>query len=99
MSTTNLPVIENATVEEFSTRMWKITANDGYVFWDRADYIDYETGMLREPAPEEIAYSRVGYYQRSIGVEAIEARIVVVPEADVPADQIYGSVTPPAEKA
>lgn len=99
MSITNLPTIENATVEVAYTRMWKITANEGYVFWDRANYIDFETGMLREPAPEEIAYSRFGYYQQSIGIEDIEARIVVVPESEVPADQIYGGVTPPVETA
>lgn len=96
MSITNLPNIDNATVEVAYTRMWKITANEGYVFWDRADYVD-ETGDWVEPAPENISYSRYGYYQQSIGIEAIEARIVVVPEADVPADQIYGDVTPPTE--
>jgi hypothetical protein len=93
----NLPNIENATVTVHRTNYWKISANTGYVFWDRADYIDYETGTLREPSPEEIAYSRVGYYPQSIGIEAIEARIVVVQESDVPADQIYGGLTPPSE--
>lgn len=96
MSTRNLPVIENATVEIYRNNYWKITANEGYVFWDRADYTDYETGMWREPAPEEIAYSRMCLCPQSIGVEAIEARIVVVPEADVPADQIFGT-TPETE--
>lgn len=98
MNNTNLPTIENVTIEIAYGIAWKITANAGYVFWDKADYVDYETGMLREPTPEEIIYSRVGYYPQSIGVEAIEARIVVVPEADVPADQIYGT-TPETEKA
>ena len=99
MDINNVPNIENATVEIAFGIVWKITANPGYVFWDRANYIDTETGTWLDPAPEEISYSRFGYYQPSIGIEAIEARIVVVPEADVPADQIYGSVTPPAEKA
>lgn len=98
MSITNLPTIENATVEVAYTRMWKITANDGFVFWDRADYVDYETGTLYEPAPEDISYSRVGYYQQSIGIEAIEARIVVVPISEVPdpENQIFGT-TPETE--
>jgi hypothetical protein len=79
MSNTNLPTIENVTIEIAYGIAWKITANEGYVFWDRADYVDYETGMLREPELKEIICSIVGYYPQSIGVEAIEERIVVEP--------------------
>jgi hypothetical protein len=89
----NMPNIPNTTIEVVYTNYWKITTNEGYVFWDRADYIDYETGMLREPAPEEIAYSIMCLCPQSIGVEAIEARIVVVPESDVPANQIFGNAS------
>ena len=42
---------------------------------------------------EEMAYSRRGYFTISFDFSCI----VVVPESEVPADQIYGDVTPPTE--
>lgn len=73
------PKIENVSIDVAFGTAWKITANEGYVFWDKADYIDNETGEMREPELKEIICSIVGYYPQSIGVEAIEERIVVEP--------------------
>lgn len=88
----SLPTIANATVQYNRYGNVEITMNEGYVFYDRNDYAHYtdEDGNPREPLPEEISYFRYGVYPRSISNEEIEARIVVVAEADVPADQIFG---------
>ena len=82
----NLPTIEHATV--FYNQYGSITVqmDSGYVFY-RSDLFPEET-----PA-EEMAYSRRGYFPTDFDF----SYIVVVAESDVPADQIYGDVTPPTE--
>ena len=82
----NLPIIEHATV--FYNQYGSITVQmySGYVLY-RADLFPEGT-----PA-EEIAYSRRGYFPTDFDFSCI----VVVPESDVPADQIYGDVTPPTK--
>lgn len=88
----SLPTIANATVQYNRYGNVEITMNDGYVFYDRENYADLtdEDGNPREPLPEEISYFRFICFPRSVSNEEIEARIVVVAEADVPADQIFG---------
>lgn len=49
------------------------------------------TEILREPLPEELSYFRAKYYPPSVTAEEIEARIVVVREADVLAHQTFGA--------
>lgn len=89
----SLPTIANATVQYNRYGNVEITMNDGYVFYDRENYADLtdEDGNPREPLPEEICYFRFICFPRSVSNEEIEARIVVVAEADVPADQIFGA--------
>ena len=82
----NLPKIEHASV--FLNQYGGITVqmDSGYVFF-RSDIFPEGT-----PA-EEVAYSRRGYFP--IGFDF--SCIVVVAESEVPADQIYGNVTPSTE--
>ena len=67
---------------------------DGYVAYRRSDYeglID-EEGNPREPLPDEISYFRAFY---NISVNADFSNYVIVPESEVPENQIFGTVTPP----
>lgn len=70
-----------------------VEMHEGFVCYDRNDYADLtdEEGNPREPMPEELSYFRAKYYPPSVTAEEIEARIVVVAEAEVPADQIFGA--------
>ncbi len=86
-----MPNIPNTTVEVAFGTAWKITANVGYVFYCLSSYPE-------GTPPEEIAYSRFGYFPQSVGAEYLENDIVVVPESEVPENQIYGT-TPETEKA
>ena len=76
---------------EFATitaRRVDIVMNEGYVYWDRADYGTDENGNFIEPAPEDISYSRARY---NVSVTRDLSTIVIVPESEVPADQIDGN--------
>lgn len=86
-----IPNIPNTTITEFGTTHWKIVANEGYVFYCLSSYPE-------DTPPEDIAYSRFGYFSKSWGAEYLENDIVVVPESEVPENQIYGT-TPETEKA
>lgn len=88
----SLPAIAHATVEYNQWGRVVITMDDGWVYWDRYDYGMDENGGYIEPAPEEICYSRYGVFATNTD---FDARIVVVAEADVPAHQIFGAITPP----
>lgn len=92
MSNNALPTIAHATVEYNQWGNIVITMDEGWVFWDRDGYGVDENGNYIEPAPEDISYSRYGVY---VATTDFDARIVVVAEADVPADQIFGDTTPP----
>jgi hypothetical protein len=85
----SLPYIPNATVTLTAYGRVEITMNDGYVFYDKDNYADLtdEDGNPREPLPEEISYFRYGVFSPATD---FDNRIVVVPEADVPANQIFG---------
>lgn len=89
----SLPNIEhiNATTNQYGSTV--IQAEAGYVFYDRCDYegLTDEEGNLREPLPEEMLYFRYKVFARSVTAEEIEARIVVLPESEVPADQIFST--------
>lgn len=63
------------------------TMNDGYVYYRRSDYADLvdEEGNPRDPYPEEISYLR---YWGNVPVGYDFSDIVIVAEADVPANQI-----------
>lgn len=94
MSSNTIPTIAHATVTANAYGRYNIVMDDGWVFWDRSDYGTDENGNFVEPLPEEICYSRAGYnYPADYD---FDNRIVVVAEADVPANQIFGDVTPPA---
>ena len=91
----SLPNIKNVTATLRPSGAIAVTANDGYVFYDRANYEDYtdENGNPCEVPAEEICYFRYIVFGKSVTAEEIESRLVVVPESEVPADQIFG--TPP----
>ena len=86
----SLPYIPNATVQYNKWNRVEIIMNDGYVFYDKDNYADLtdEEGNPREPYPEEISYFRYGVFSPATD---FANRIVVVAEADVPADQIFGA--------
>lgn len=91
----SLPNVEHTTAAKTPLGATEVTANDGYVFYDRANYEDYtdENGNPCEVPAEEICYFRYIVFGKSVTAEEIESRLVVVPESEVPADQIFG--TPP----
>lgn len=86
-----LPNIEHITATTNQYGGTVIQADEGYVFYDSYNYRDLtdEEGNPREPLPEEILYFRYKVFARSVTAEEIEARIVVLPESEVPADQIF----------
>lgn len=94
MSEVILPVIAHASVTLNVRNRVIIDMDDGWVFYDRADYADFtdDEGNPREPYPEEISYFRWGSYAPDTD---FDARIVVVAEADVPANQIFGGENNP----
>lgn len=95
MSEIILPTIEHATVTLNVRNRVVIQMDEGWVFWDRASFGTDENGNFIEPdAPEYISYSRYGVYAPNTD---FDARIVVVAESEVPADQIFGNATPPTE--
>lgn len=63
-------------------------ANEGYVLYNSDDYANLtdEEGNPREPLPEEICYVRAIY---NVPVTYDFTKFIVVPEADVPAEQIF----------
>ena len=50
-----LPNIEHTTATKRPSGATAITADEGYVFYDKNDYVDFtdEEGNPREPLPEE----------------------------------------------
>ena len=88
-----LPNIEHLTAVINKYGATAITADEGYVFYDKNDYLNLtdDEGNLREPFPEEILYSRYIVFPPSVSAAEIESRLVVVPESEVPADQIFGT--------
>lgn len=87
-----LPNIEHIISAYRPSGAISITAESGYVFYDKNDFADLtdEDGNPREPLLEELYYIRYRVFGISVTAEEIESRIVVVAEADVPADQIFG---------
>jgi hypothetical protein len=85
----SLPYIPNATVQYNKWNRVEIIMNDGYVFYDKDNYshLTDEYGNPREPLPEEISYFRYGVFSPATD---FDNRIVVVPETDVPENQIFG---------
>lgn len=92
----SLPTIEHATVTLNRYGRIDFVMDNGFVFYDLADYAGFvdDEGNPREPYPDEISYSRAGY---SYPLNYDFSTIRVVPEADVPPYQISGTVTPPTE--
>ena len=96
----NLPTVSFDSLENeyatISVNRVNVAMKTGYVFYDLADYegLTDEEGNPREPYPEEIAYSRRLF---NTSVNRDFSTIVIVPESEVPADQIFGTVTPPTE--
>ena len=90
---TTIPVIAHADV---SLNQWGrvvIQMHEGYVYWDRNDFGKDENGNYIEPEnPEDISYFRYGVYSPTTDFDNC---IVVVPESEVPENQIFGTVTPP----
>lgn len=76
--------LTHATVEPFCANGIKITMNTGYVFWDKRDYT--YNGVYEEPAPEDICYSRSGYFPITVDFSTLMEAV----ESEVPADQIFG---------
>lgn len=76
----SLPKINHATVEYNKYGNVAITMNDGYVFYDKSDYIDLvdENGKPRNPLPEEIYYSNYIVFPRSVSNEEIESCLVII---------------------
>lgn len=87
MSEIILPTIPHADVSLNVRNRVIIQMHEGWVFYDRRDYVDDE-GNFREPDPTEICYSRYGSFSPANDFDAI---IVVVAESEVPADQIFGT--------
>lgn len=88
------PIIEHATVTTNAYGRYNIVMDEGWVFYDLADYAGYtdDDGNPREPYPDEISYSRAGYnYPTNYDFSTIR----VVPEADVPPYQISGNTETP----
>ena len=85
--------IEHITATTRPSGATAITADEGYVFYDSYNYRDLtdEEGNPREPLPEEILYFRYKVFARSVTAAEIEDRLVVLPESEVPADQIFGT--------
>lgn len=88
----SIPTIEHANCYVNTIGFTVVEPHSGYVCYDRNDYLDWtdEEGNPCEPLPEEISYFRAKYYPPSVTAEEIEARIVVVAEAEVPENQIFG---------
>lgn len=84
----SLPNIEHATVTKKSSGATEIRMDEGWVFYDIEDYnnLTDEEGNPFFPPPEELCYYRFICFAPSVTAEAIEARIIVVAEADVPAE-------------
>lgn len=88
----NLPNIEHATANKTPLGATEIRMDSDWIFYDLDNYVDFmdEEGKLREPLPEEICYFRFICFAPSITAAEIEARLVVVAEADIPKNQIFG---------
>lgn len=98
----SIPNIEHATITINDYGRYNIVMNEGWVFYDLHDYNDMcddegnpiTAEQYVELHPEAISYSRVF---RNVPTTYDFSKIIVVAEEDVPADQIFGNVTPPTE--
>ena len=88
-----LPNIEHITASTNRYGSTVIQADEGFVFYDKIDYEGYTDaeGNPCEPLPEDILYFRYKVFPVSVTAEEIEDRLVVLPESEVPADQIFGT--------
>ena len=86
----SLPTVEHATVTLNRYGRIDFVMDNGYVFYDLADYAGYtdDEGNPREPYPDEISYSRAGY---SYPLNYDFSTIRVVAETEVPENQIFGN--------
>ncbi len=91
MSEIILPVIPHADVTLNQWGRVVVQMNDGYVFWDRALHTGFtdDEGNPRDPYPEEICYYRYGVFSPATDFSLF----VVVPESEVPENQIFGGNT------
>ena len=89
----SLPNIEHVTATTRPSGATALTADEGYVFYDKNVYsgLTDENGNPRDPRPDEISYFRYKVFAASVTAEQIEARIVVVAESTVPENQIFGA--------
>lgn len=90
-----LPNIPHSTITLNAYGRANIKMDDGWVFWQRTDYIG-EDGLMYEPAPEEIMYSRA-IYNISLTYN-FDEYFVVVDESTVDQSQIFSLPSPPTEK-
>jgi RIO-like serine/threonine protein kinase len=92
----NLPTIsfENITNTYATVKATRVNIimNEGYVFYDLNDYtgLTDEEGNPRLPYPEEISYSRAMY---NVAITRDLSGIVIVPESEVPENQIDSDTT------
>ena len=77
----NLPKIEHAEVTLTEKNCIVIKMEEGWRFWNKADYRD-ENGEIREPEPKEIVYGRLGIYSPSTDFSLF----VVIAESDIPTE-------------
>lgn len=89
-----IPTMEHATITINTYGRYNLIMDAGWVFYDTFDYANWvdEEGNPIEPSTEEICYYRAIYNLPSDTDFA--TRFVVVAESEVPADQIFGNVTP-----
>lgn len=87
-TTMSLPTIPHATVTLNEWGRVEFVMDEGYVFYKLSDYANLtdDEGKPRDPYPEEIIYSRAGY---SYPLDYDFSTIIVVAEADVPADHTH----------
>lgn len=80
--------MEHLTLKENALGRIEITADSGFVFYDRNDYANLtdEAGKPREALPEEICYFRYGVYAPDTD---FASRIVVTAEEEIPEEQIF----------
>lgn len=97
--------VDNATVkkvirvEDNRHMRYEITPNDGYVLHDKGyDTIVYDEETLEPTGEVILGYRRTtASCPASYDFDVNENEYYCVPEADVPADQIFGVTNPPAE--
>ena len=82
MSEIILPTIAHATVTLNVRNRVVVQMDEGWVFWDRNDYVD-ESGNITEPSPSMICYSRYGVFAPDTD---FDARFVIVKDGETPTD-------------